>query len=634
MFTDLVDSTRLAQNDERAALALIDEQERIARPLLSGHHGRRVKSTGDGLLVEFPSALDAVECAVALQRRIHERNAESGRPPFQIRIGIHLGDVQRKGGDIHGDAVNVAARVQTACEPGGVWVSESVFKQVRNKVPYRLDSRGAPTLKGVVEPLDLYQVVLPWADAGAPPRTSAVPRLAVLPLANISPDPKDEYFADGLTEELIAVLSKIQGLRVIARTSVAAYKASTKSVAQIGSELGVTSVLEGSVRKANDRLRITLQLIDVGTQEHVWAESYDRQLSDVFAIQTEVAESTAKAIRVELSEGAREFIARPPTADVQAYELYLRAVVKGEEYNLPAFQDSLRLLEEAIRRDPSFALAYAHLGYMYVQGSGDYLPHAEAFARAREYISRALQLDADLSQAHAALANLYMQQDHDWARSEAEFRRALELNPSNATARVSYATLLRVVGRWDEEEQQLYAAMDTNPTWQIPPRILVDSALMRDDLPLARERVARFLSPDPHPDWTHLSFATYYAATGRLDEARRELAAAGTSHDIMPRVAHALVLGQLGETSEAHQILEELERGKLGPQFSKDYEAALLLVLGRKERAYEVLEEELRSGGSGLWIRADLPVFAPIRNEPRFEAILRALNIVPKAAPR
>jgi adenylate cyclase len=556
MFTDLVGSTGLAQTDEKAALELIQAQEKLSRPAIADHDGRLVKSTGDGLLVEFSSALDAVECAVDLQRRIHERNSASGARPMAMRIGLHVGDVQRRAGDIFGDAVNVAARVETAAEPGGVCLSEALWEQVRSKVPYSVEKLPPRSLKGVVGPLELYRVVLPWSEAPRPAPTATVPRIAVLPLANISPDPKDEYFADGLTEELISVLSKIPGLRVIARTSVTPYKGSTKSAAEIGSELGVASLLEGSVRKAGERIRVSLQLIDVASQEHLWTGSYDRQLSDVFAIQTEVAESTAKAIRIELSEPAREFLRQAPTTDLAAYELYLRALLR-EEWTVEGYRAAVDALEEALRRDPRFALAYARLGYLMVVGAGDYLPHREGFARGRELIDRALALDPNLSEAHAALGNLLTQQEHDWPRAEAELETALTLNPSNGTARMLYHTLLRVLGRDEEAERQLWAAIETNPNWTAPRRMLMEVAIADGDLELGRERAERWLVPDPAPLLTHLAFAVGYAYEGRSADAERELELAGPPSTLMHRASRAIILARLGRPEEARAMLEE-----------------------------------------------------------------------------
>ncbi|HXW67301.1 MAG TPA: adenylate/guanylate cyclase domain-containing protein [Thermoplasmata archaeon] len=627
VFTDLVGSTELAQADERGALELIQQQEKLARPLVAEHHGRIVKSTGDGLLLEFPSALDAVECAVAFQLRLRERAGRGGRAFPPVRVGVHLGDVQRRGGDIFGDAVNVAARVESAAEPGGVCISESVFRQVKNKVRFRIEPLGVRALKGVVEPVELFRVVPPGDEHAPAAAAPSPPRLAVLPLANISPDPKDEYFADGLTEELISVLSKIRGLRVIARTSVTPYKSTSKSVVQIGSELGVTSILEGSVRKANDRLRISLQLIDVGTQEHVWSESYDRQLADIFAIQTEVAESTAKAIRVELSEPAREFIRRAPTKDLQAYELYLRAIQQPAGYAPEGFRQAIAWLEEAIARDPAFALAQAYLGYLYVQGAGDYLPHREGFRRARPFVTRALELDPNLSEAHAALAELVMQQDHEWPRAEEEFRRALALNPSNALARLSYSTLLRVLGRDSEAEVELHAAIEINPSWQAPRRLLVDLALLRGDLEGARDRLAKWLTPDPDPSWTHLSFGVAYSVLNDPEAARRELVAAGPPRSVVQRLARAMILVPLGEPEEARQLLKELTEARPEELLGSDFSAALHALLGEKEAALDILERSAREGTSGLWLRAGLPAYDSLREEPRFRAALRAAHL-------
>jgi adenylate cyclase len=639
VFTDLVDSTRLAQSNEPRALALIQEQEDLARPLIATHRGRLVKSTGDGLLIEFASALDAVEMAVALQLGVRDRGAVPGVTPMQLRIGIHLGDVQRRGRDIFGDAVNIASRVQSVAEPGGIVLSESVYAQVRNKVAYPLSDIGGQTLKGVSEPVRMFRVewgstgsIALAGDASAPRPAST--RLAVLPLTNISPDPKDEYFAEGLTEELISALSRIQGLRVIARTSVASYKASTKSAAQIGTELGVGSLLEGSVRKSGDRVRISLQLIDVTSQEHSWTETYDRQLADIFAIQSEVAESTAKAIRVELSEGARDYIRRPPTSSLRAYELYLQSGFREEAPDARIFQRSRAQLEEAIRIDPKFAAAHARLGNLLVQAAGDWMTHAEGFVPARIHINRALELDPELGEAHAALANLVMQSEHDWARAEREFERALALNPSDTGARMTFATMLTTLGRPEDAERQMWQALETDPASEHPGHFLVDSALNRGDFELARERQKTLLAKDGRPEWTRLSFAVAYARAHRVAEVRRELDAIGPPTTFLMRLGRALTLGMIGEGTEARIFLDDLARNPNPTFVSQDYLAALYVAVGEHERALDLIDRMARSGESGLWLRYTLSIFDPIRNDPRFVGALKALHIDPEAIRR
>ncbi len=339
MFTDLEGFTSETHEDEQGALRRIDELGALATPIVSAHGGRKIKAMGDGLLLEFPNARDALECAVALQQSLHERNAREGPHKLRMRAGIHLGDVEDREGDILGDAVNIASRIEPIAEAGGVCLSSQVYDQVRTTVPYQLESLGPRRLKGLRESVEVYRVVLPWATPEPFPRSPAPPRLAVLPLTNISPDPKDEYLADGLTEELITTLSQIKGLRVISRTSMGQYKGTTKPVAQIGAELSAATVLEGSVRKVGDRLRIAVQLIDTRTDEHRWAQSYDRKLENVFAIQAEVAERTANALKVELLGSERKALQERPTESLDAYEAYLRGI-----------QASLSSLPSGLRR--------------------------------------------------------------------------------------------------------------------------------------------------------------------------------------------------------------------------------------------------------------------------------------------
>lgn len=269
-------------------------QENIIRSVLAKNNGIEIKTMGDAFLIEFPSALQAVRCAVDIQRTLHEYNR--GHPTdslISLRIGIHLGDVIHEKGDVYGDAVNIAARIEPLATPGGACISEQVYAQVKNKLEFPMPSLGRKSLKNVSDEIELFRILFPWENKGDQPTREHRPdlkRIAVLPFTNISPDPKDEYFADGMTEELISTLSGIRALRVISRTSVMIYKQQTgKSLSDIARELDVAAVLEGSVRKAGEKLRITVQLIDAKTSEHMWAERYDRELKDVFSIQSEIS---------------------------------------------------------------------------------------------------------------------------------------------------------------------------------------------------------------------------------------------------------------------------------------------------------------------------------------------------------
>jgi len=295
MFTDIVGYTALTQEDESSTMRMLEDHRRLLRPYFTSHGGREVKTIGDAFLVEFGSALDAVLCAIAIQNMMHDRRVARGGM-LSLRIGVHVGDVIERGSDILGDAVNIASRVEPLAEPGGVCISGPVYEQVKNKVPYSLDKIATPHLKNVREPVDVYKIVLPWEQRQQDETETPIldpKRVAILPLANMSPDPSDEYFADGMTEELIDRLAQVKSLKVIARTSVMSYKKKEKKASEIARELEVGTLVEGSVRKAGNRVRVTVQLINAGTEEHLWSSHYDKNLDDNFAVQSEIAEKVA-----------------------------------------------------------------------------------------------------------------------------------------------------------------------------------------------------------------------------------------------------------------------------------------------------------------------------------------------------
>jgi len=369
MFTDMVGYTALGQRNESLSLALVDEQRKLIRPILARHSGREVKTIGDAFLVEFSSALDGVRCAYEIQRMIREANfslPEDRR--LHLRIGIHLGDVVESADDISGDAVNVASRIQPLADDGGVCLTRQVFDLVNHKMELEFSTLGPKSLKNVAEPIEVYRMQMPWA-AGKTHSSSDLldkKRIAVLPFTNLSSDPEEGYFADGMTEELITSLSGVRQLTVIARTSVMGYKGTTKKVKEIGTELGVGTVLEGSVRKAGNRVRITAQLIDSGTEGHLWAQNYDRQLEDVFAIQSEIAEKVAGELKIRLVEAEKRVIERKATESTEAYTYYLRGRDLTGERTEPSLRQALGVFEKAITLDPSFAKAYAGMAECYM----------------------------------------------------------------------------------------------------------------------------------------------------------------------------------------------------------------------------------------------------------------------------
>lgn len=452
MFTDTVGFTASTQSNEGGTLEVLRQQTELLRPLFQLHQGREIKSTGDGFLVEFDSALKAVQCAVNIQRRIYERNSEGVQAPIRIRIGIHLGDVVRSGEDILGDAVNIAARIEPLAEPGGVCVSGAVFEQVRSKVTDRFERLPPQALKGLDAPIEVYQVVLPWSGAGsaesaAVPFTADKSRLAVLPFTNISPDPSDEYFADGLTEELIANLSLVPGLKVIARTSVIGYKKTEKKVAAIGRELEVGTVVEGSVRRAANRIRVTVQVIDVETQEHLWTATYDDDLSDIFAVQREIATKVATALPKGLARLRAQVpeLGKPKGTD--AYLAYLQGQALIWNPDEPSLRQALQHFQGAIEIDPTFARGYAGLAQAYINlGIEGFLTWSGAIELGKAAAERATKLDPDLPDAHIHLASLAFMADDPIEVQFREVSKALELNPSSAEAHSVLSSLAASYG--------------------------------------------------------------------------------------------------------------------------------------------------------------------------------------------
>src|SRR5437667_758038 len=363
MFTDMVGYTALGQRDESLSLALVEEQRRFLRPIFKRHNGKEIKSMGDAFLVEFSNALDAVRCAYDIERTSREFNI--GRRidrRIRLRIGLHLGDVVESQGDISGDAVNIASSIQSLAEDVGVCVTPQGYAHVENKFDLPLKSLGTRSVKNVSAPVEVYKMVLPWEKEQRNPAEQLDPsRVAVLPFANMGPDPGDSYFADGITEEIISTLSGVSGLNVISRTSVMSYKGTTKRVKEIGGELEAGSVLEGSFRKAGNKIRVTAQLIDVRDDRHVWTHSYDRNLDDVFGVQTDIAKQVSDALRIRILAPEFDRIERKPTESAKAYTFYLRGRYHLNRRGIDDIRKAAEYFAQAIKGDPKFALGHAGL---------------------------------------------------------------------------------------------------------------------------------------------------------------------------------------------------------------------------------------------------------------------------------
>jgi adenylate cyclase len=625
MFTDMVGYSALVQADEAAALSVLDRHNRLLRPLFARFHGREVKTAGDAFLVEFGSALEATLCALEIQRSLHEYNAAAPDDwKIRIRIGVHVGDVVETNGDVLGDAVNIASRIEALAEPEGICLSQQVVDQVQNKIPNALAKLAPVALKGIRVTVGAYRIVPIGVGPRAvtsdlPPRTGH--HLAVLPLANISPDPSDGYFADGLTEELISVLSHVRGLSVIARSSVATYKSAPKSIAQVGADLGVDTVLEGSVRKSGNRIRITLQLIDVATQGHVWAGSYNREVGDVFAVQSDIAERTAEVLRLELVRAESPATKRRPTANPAAYDLYLHGLVAASDLERNGVQEAIRCFEEATRLDPTFAEAFAAWANLYVVAAGDSLPMRDVMPRARELARRALELDTESSDAHSTLGNIALQFDHDWGLAEAEFAKAIELNPSNVTAHYFFSLLLVAQERFEEAKESLRRAIRLDPRGRFQAaRIWFELETGNFGAGIADAKRNRDEDPKSVGRQTFLGLC--YVIAGRTADARSEADTPTTGASEDERFDRALLQALVGVPGPAREVAAEAERGEAKSYTSGTHLAMLYAALGERDRALDLLEREFKEGDLVLWLHYRGPAFDSIRDDPRFIALL------------
>jgi adenylate cyclase len=630
MFTDMVGYSALAQVNEPLALDVLDRHNRLLRPLFGKYHGREVKSAGDGFLVEFGSTLDAVQCAVEIQRVLHEYNLSAAAEwRVRIRIGIHVGDVVETNGDVLGDAVNLASRIESVADPEGICLTQQVYDQIQNKVAVSFAKLPETALKNIRTPMSLYKVVQPWDAPGRGPAHSesrAGRQIAVLPLANISADPNDEYFADGLTEELISVLSQVRGLSVIARTSIIPYKKAPKSIAQVGAELGVDTVIEGSVRKSGNRIRITLQLIDVATQRHLWANSYNREIDDVFAVQSDIAERTAEALRLELARDEAPGGRRAPTTNPVAYDLYLRGLVAAGEHDARGVEPAVRYFEEATRLDPNFAEAFAAWAQMYVGWASDQMAVRTVMPRAKELAARALEIDPNSSDAHSATANIALQFDLDWEVAEAEFLKAIALNPSNVGAHRFYGLLLVSLQRFDRAKEMIRRAIQLDPGGSSL-GLLGYAELQSGNIEPALEYAREAVTKDPTSVGAHTTLGLLLFSSGRRVEAIREAETTETGAGDTERFDRALLKAMVGLPDAARAIISDAARGQSKSYVSMGDLALLHGALGERARALDLLEQDYREGDRVLWLYYRGQFFDSIRDDPRFLALLREYGL-------
>jgi adenylate cyclase len=522
---DVAGYSRLMNQDEEGTLRLLKAHlGELVEPHIAAHRGRIVKRTGDGLLVDFSSAVEAVRCAVAIQAGMADRNrAAAGDGRIEFRIGINLGDVIIEGDDIYGDGVNIAARLEALADPGGIFVSRAVRDSVRDKLGIVLEDLGEKPVKNIARPVRVFRVdTANGARRPAAPAMPDKPSIAVLPFTNMSGDAEQEYFSDGISEDLITDLSKVQALFVIARNSSFTYKGRAVKVQEVGRELGVRFVLEGSIRKAGNRVRITAQLVDAKTGGHLWADRFDRELNDIFATQDEVVHKIVEALAVKLSRVEEQDLKRGGTRNLEAYEAWMRARQLLGIGTRETIAQARSLHRRALELDPNFAAPHVGLAFAAVS---DYVnawvpDPSGALDEGERWARRAIELDERHPGGHVGLGNVRVwQRRHHEAL--AELHRAVELDHNYAQGHALLGMALMYAGRQTEALDSLAVAMRLDPHY---PNILLHLmaqahfSLGQDEA--AATHLAERIARNPNTDASRMLLAAAYGHLGRIEEAR------------------------------------------------------------------------------------------------------------------
>ena len=628
MFTDIVGYTALMAQSEEKGLRARERHRALVRPLVERYHGESIEARGDESLSLFSSALNAVSCALAIQEELADDEQ------LRLHIGIHSSEVVMQAGEVSGDGVNIAARICALSDGDAPFVSAEVHQAVRNQPHLEATPLGDRELKNVGRPVAVFRM---RGEAGAPspdPTSTAAPArgpiksLAVLPLENLSGDPSQEYFADGMTEALIGDLAQIGSLRVISRTSIMQYKGARRPLPEIARELNVEGIIEGTVLRAGERVRITAQLIRASTDEHIWAERYDRDLTDVLALQSEVAEAVAREVEAKLTPRERVRLANVPVISPEAHDAYLkgRERLEAGKFSEEGLRSAIEYFLEAIASDPSYARAHAALGqcYFYLGQPVGAAPHRWALQEARASALRALELDDDVAEAHEVLSAVKFNHERDYPGAEREGLRAIALDPGCCQL---FAIFLAARGRHEEARVYCMRAAESDPLSLGVKTIRAECFFYARQHDRAIEACARVLDIDPGNQRAHRLLRWAHELLGQYEEAivaYRE--GEQLSSDETARLEKAFA--GAGASGYWQFQLERLQESFARTGIGLGKIAKAHLGLGQTEAALDRLEEAYEVGDSQLTVLKVHPHWDPLRAEPRFIGLLEKLRFL------
>jgi len=668
MFADMMGYTAMMQEDEVHAKLLRNRQKKTLESLIPAHNGTIIQFFGDGTLSLFDSAADAVRCGIAIQIELQKE------PKVKLRIGIHSGDVVYESDGIFGDCVNLASRIESLSVPGAVLFSGKVHDEIKNQPDIQTHSLGKFHLKNVKQPLEVYAaanegLVIPKPSEISgktstdnitlfslfkkkstryislavisviltliiillyqmPGKPTGIDSIAVLPLENISGNPDQEYFVSGMHETLITELSKISTLKVISRTSTIQYKNVKKPLRQIAKELGVKALIEGSVMREGNMVRITVQLIDGATDEHLWSEDFDREMQNIFALYNEVAKKIANEIQIKLTPQDQVRLISSQEVNPRAYEFYLIGRHYWNQRTIQGYKQSIESYNKALEQDSNYAPAYAALadGYIILGEQGG-MPQQEAGLLADGAIQKALKLNNNLAEAYSSKGVWKLSYEWNWSESEKAFKKAIELNPGYAVTYQWYGRTLGFAGRFDEAIKQLEKAKELDPLSPIILGYIGQVYIYAKQYEKADDHLQQALKVHPnHPLILH-NIGELYAAQGRYEEAiaplkqSAEMSASG-HYKAMLGYAYAMA----NHRTEAMSVLKELLTRSDSGSVSGFNVAAVYIALGDKEKALNQLEQGYEQ--RDVWMKElkAWPWFDRLKNEPRYKDLMKRMN--------
>jgi adenylate cyclase len=639
MFTDIVGYTSLMGVDEEKAFDLLRKNRQVQRPIIQQYNGRWIKELGDGVLASFSNVTEAVLCAGHIQR------AMAGIDDLQLRIGIHLGDVVFENDDVFGDGVNIASRLLTLAQAGSICISESVHSNVSNKKGITTNFLREETLRNVKEPVRIYEVNVDPSVISEPNRENKQfsqqdtsestvrvheKSIAVLPFVNMSSDPDQEYFSDGITEEILNSLAHVKDLRVAGRTSSFHFKGKNIDLRKIGQKLNVQTVLEGSIRKQGNKLRITAQLINVEDGFHIWSEKYDREMDDIFAIQDEIAYAITEKLKITLLEEEKAIIYKNPTENKEAYDLFLKGrfyfnkrglgIIKGIEY-----------FQQALEKDPAFALAYTGLAEAYcILALYCVMPPHDALPKARQYAEKAIHLQSSYAEAYTSLAFINGFYDWNWTEAKKVFQRVFEINPNYAPAHYWFGYYLSFIERKDEEAIVVArkAAEKLEPLVPVSHHVLsvmyINAGRFEEGVKASKTAIE--LDANSYPGYRGLGLSL--SGLNKYNEAIEALKTAVilSSRQVLPMVELCAVYSLSGEVNEIQKILDEVILRSKTEYISALFLCCLFYYSKNYEKALEYLELAFEQRDTTLLgIRAS-PITQFIRTDPRFQSCMKRMN--------